>query len=368
MIKVIKITSKWKNPQLVIGRIGEHHVTAIEADLSEYVEQYGMLNASCIASTSMYTEGFPVVSEWDSDTAILTIPVTETLTMYPRLYLEIRMVTAEGLAKSEPIKLICLDALKDGAEAPEPVKAWLEKAQEILRNLEENGVDTDTIAKALADYLEEHPIEAGLTEDEVKAIVGQSLDGKADKEHTHSASDVYFGGNYEGVSVATGFGQVVDTLTEIGTALGNKSDIGHNHDDRYASASHNHDGMYVQMGQYADDMFGTQLSDWNIEYGAIVDFEEIWAWASGANGRSRNVRVFDMELMQYAIMSRVEYVGEMPYLVWANDFARYRLSATGEWSREEIPQPVSDAHINSLIDAKLTPIESLVDEISEVVG
>lgn len=65
----------------------------------------------------------------------------------------------------------------------------------------------------------------------------------------------------------------------------------------------------------------------------IYTFEHIWEIAQ----TGRNVRIFDQELMQYAIMLRIETSDAgVPSLIWANDFVRYKVSVDNVWSREFI--------------------------------
>lgn len=169
-ITKIKLTDSEKK-QLVIGRTGEHDVNVIEIDLSHYIDLYGDVTASAIISESVYKNGFPVLSEQDGD--VLKIPVTDALTRHSQSYLEIRMITGDGLAKSEIIRLICKTALPDATgDAPTPIADWIERAEKVLKDLQESGVDPEIIEKSLRDYLAENPIEVDtLTEDEVKQIV-----------------------------------------------------------------------------------------------------------------------------------------------------------------------------------------------------
>lgn len=174
---------------------------------------------------------------------------------------------------------------------------------------------------------------------EVRTLIA----GKAEKNHTHdqyvissSLAQMFEDfDNYIGENLNIRF---AEASNQIGTALSGKSDSDHTHSE-YVSLA------YVDANYQPQDVY--------IDYGSnAYTFEQIYYGAT--NGVT--VNVVDDVNFQFTIMSRVEIIDGMPYLVWANDSFRYRLSAAGDWSSEEIPQ-YTDEHINALIAAQIGVIE-----------
>lgn len=129
-----------------------------------------------------------------------------------------------------------------------------------------------------------------------------------------------------------------------------------------------------------DSLNGKQPRDVNIMYGGDYIASEI---IDMAMNQGVTVTVVDIEAQEYAIMSRVDL--ESYKLIFANDLHLYKISlidnswekvdASSELKEEianlkdrlgNVEDVATDTHINGLIDAKITPLESLADAILEV--
>lgn len=134
----LKLTNS-RSQQIAIGRTGEHDVARIILDISHYIDLYGDVSASVVVSESVFKQGYPIPCTQDG--ATVTIPVTDALTRRSVSYMEVRMSTGDGLAKSEMVKIICTNALPDAVgDAPTPIADWIDNAENLLRNLNGTAV------------------------------------------------------------------------------------------------------------------------------------------------------------------------------------------------------------------------------------
>lgn len=153
-ISIINCTSK---PQvLMIGRQLENNYRQFEFDCSAF--------GSDIESITLVHQRKTDVAPYlvtSSNTDTLTWNVSDTDTAYSGYgKAELRVVFADGLAKSAIYSTCVLESITADATIPEPLQSWYDA---MIEYIDEHSVSPEEIEQAVADYLEEHPITAPVT-------------------------------------------------------------------------------------------------------------------------------------------------------------------------------------------------------------
>lgn len=151
---IINCTSK---PQvLMIGRQLENNYRQFEFDCSAF----GSDIESITLVHQRKTDVAPyLVTTSNTDTLTWTVSDTDTaFSGYGRA--ELRVVFADGLAKSAIYSTCVLESITADTVIPEPLQSWYDA---MIEYIDENSITEDDLADAIAEYISEHPITAPVT-------------------------------------------------------------------------------------------------------------------------------------------------------------------------------------------------------------
>lgn len=89
-----------------------------------------------------------------------------------------------NLAKSKIFSTIIKSALTAPETPPDAAKSWVDKVLKAAEDIKEGAIDDEKLAKAIAEYLENHPIESGITEQKAREIAQNVVDAYQEKDPT----------------------------------------------------------------------------------------------------------------------------------------------------------------------------------------
>lgn len=201
---------------LLLGRQMEDNYRQIVFDLSGFSEE--ITGITLVHQRKRDVAPYIVTT---ADASPLTWTVTNTDTAFNGYgSAELRITFADGLAKTVTFQTLVLKSITADTTIPAPLQSWYDA---MIEYIDQHSTSPEQIEQAVADYLEEHPIEAPV----------QSVNGKTGTV-VLTASDV--GALPDSVTIPSRTSQLTNdsgflssvpaeyvTETELGTALAPKA-------------------------------------------------------------------------------------------------------------------------------------------------
>lgn len=159
----VNVTRPPTNIQL--GRQGENLATCVIFDCSGFAQLYGDGTAELLHELKDGTI-YPVAVTQDGASVSWTVSASDTATVGAGRA-ELRWYVGDTLAKSAKFRTSVSSALADTTTEtpPAPQKSWVDKVLQAAQEIKDGAISDDKLAEAIAAYLDEHPIDAGLDED-----------------------------------------------------------------------------------------------------------------------------------------------------------------------------------------------------------
>lgn len=186
---------------LQLGRQGENGVTEITFLCAGYAKMYGDGFAEAVHRTPDGTT-YPVNIEQDENNRVSWLISDGDTATAGTGQLELRWMVNGNLAKSKIFSTIIKSALTAPETPPDAAKSWVDKVLKAAEDIKSGAIDDEKLAKAIAEYLEKHPIESGITEQKAREIAQIVVDAyqesdptvpdwaKAETKPTYTAAEV----------------------------------------------------------------------------------------------------------------------------------------------------------------------------------
>ena len=156
MIIITKITSPTVTSVIEMGRQGENEAREIWFDLSWLIENYGEGAATVLCQRSK--DDAPYLATLTRSGKIAIWRLTSLDTAYDGYgKCELRWTVGETLAKTIIYKTVVLKSMTQDSVMPDPYRSWYDQ---MISYIDERSVSPDQIDEAVAEYLDEHPVEA----------------------------------------------------------------------------------------------------------------------------------------------------------------------------------------------------------------
>ena len=168
---------------LQLGRQGENGVTEITFLCAGYAKMYGDGFAEAVHRTPDGTT-YPVNIEQDENNRVSWLISDGDTATAGTGQLELRWMVNGNLAKSKIFSTIIKSALTAPETPPDAAKSWVDKVLKAAEDIKEGAIDDEKLAKAIAEYLEKHPIESGITEQNAREIAQSVVDAYQEKDPT----------------------------------------------------------------------------------------------------------------------------------------------------------------------------------------
>ena len=158
----VNVTRPPTNIQL--GRQGENLATCVTFDCTGLVQLYGDGTAELLHELKDGTV-YPVAVTQDGTSVSWTVSASDTATVGAGRA-ELRWYVGDTLAKSAKFRTSVSSALPDTdvSTPPAPYQSWVDKVLAAAQEIKDGAISDEKLAAAIAAYLEEHPIDAGLDE------------------------------------------------------------------------------------------------------------------------------------------------------------------------------------------------------------
>ena len=147
-----------------LGRQGENLATCIIFDCTGLAQLYGDGTAELLHELKDGTI-YPVAVTQDGTSVSWTITASDTATVGVGKA-ELRWMVGDTLVKSAQFRTSVSSALPDTSVStpPAPQQSWVDKVLQAAQEIKDGAITDEKLAAAIAAYLEEHPIDAGLDE------------------------------------------------------------------------------------------------------------------------------------------------------------------------------------------------------------
>lgn len=169
---------------LQLGRQGENGVTEITFLCAGYAKMYGDGFAEAVHRTPDGTT-YPVNIEQDENSRVSWLISDGDTATAGTGQLELRWMVNGNLAKSKIFSTIIKSALTAPETPPDAAKSWVDKVLKAAEDIKAGAIDDEKLAKAIAEYLEKHPIESGgITEQKAREIAQSVVDAYQETDPT----------------------------------------------------------------------------------------------------------------------------------------------------------------------------------------
>lgn len=168
---------------LQLGRQGENGVTEITFLCAGYAKMYGDGFAEAVHRTPDGTT-YPVNIEQDENNRVSWLISDGDTATAGTGQLELRWMVNGNLAKSKIFSTIIKSALTAPETPPDAAKSWVDKVLKAAEDIKGGAIDDEKLAKAIAEYLEKHPIESGITEQKAREIAQSAVDAYLETDPT----------------------------------------------------------------------------------------------------------------------------------------------------------------------------------------
>lgn len=184
-----------------LGRQGENLATCVTFDCTGLVQLYGDGTAELLHELKDGTI-YPVAVQQDGASVSWTVSASDTA-MVGAGRAELRWYVGDTLAKSAKFRTSVSSALADSTTEtpPEPQQSWVDKVLAAAQEIKDGAISDEKLAAAIAAYLEEHPIDAGLDEAALAAYLtenGYLTDAALAEAITQALADAKTSGEFDG--------------------------------------------------------------------------------------------------------------------------------------------------------------------------
>ncbi len=157
-----------------LGRQGENLATCVSFDCTGLVQLYGDGTAELLHELKDGTV-YPVAVTQDGASVSWTVSASDTATVGAGRA-ELRWYVGDTLAKSAKFRTSVSPALPDKniSTPPAPYQSWVDKVLAAAQEIKDGAISDEKLAAAIAAYLEEHPIDAGLDEAALAAYLTEN--------------------------------------------------------------------------------------------------------------------------------------------------------------------------------------------------
>lgn len=244
---------------LQLGRQGENGVTEITFLCAGYAKMYGDGFAEAVHRTPDGTT-YPVNIEQDENNRVSWLISDGDTATAGTGQLELRWMVNGNLAKSKIFSTIIKSALTAPETPPDAAKSWVDKVLKAAEDIKSGAIDDEKLAKAIAEYLENHPIESGITEQKAREIAQSIVDSYQEKDPTMP-------------DWAKAETKPTYTAAEVGAVPESaKSDI-----DKNTSARHTHSNKSA-----LDSISESDIAKWNSGTAGTVEITGATGLAAGS--------------------------------------------------------------------------------------
>ena len=145
---------------------------------------------------------YPVAVTQDGASVSWTVSASDTATVGAGRA-ELRWYVGDTLAKSAKFRTSVSSALADSTTEtpPAPQQSWVDKVLAAAQEIKDGAISDEKLAEAIAAYLEDHPIDAGLDEAELAAYLvenGYLTDAALADAITQALADAKASGQFDG--------------------------------------------------------------------------------------------------------------------------------------------------------------------------
>ena len=162
--KNIYVNAKCPPTNIPLGRQGENLATCVTFDCTGLVQLHGNGTAELLHELKDGTI-YPVAVTQDGTSVSWIVTASDTA-MVGAGRAELRWYVGDTLAKSAKFRTSVSSALADTSVStpPAPQQSWVDKVLAAAQEIKDGAISDEKLAAAIAAYLEEHPIDAGLDE------------------------------------------------------------------------------------------------------------------------------------------------------------------------------------------------------------
>ena len=173
--KNINVNVQRPPTNIPLGRQGENLATCVIFDCSGFAQLYGDGTAELLHELKSGTV-YPVAIQQDGASVSWAVSASDTANIGSGRA-ELRWYVGDTLAKSAKFRTSVSSALADSTTEtpPEPQKSWVDKVLAAAQEIKDGAISDEKLAAAIAAYLDEHPIDAGLDEAELAAYLTEKL-------------------------------------------------------------------------------------------------------------------------------------------------------------------------------------------------
>lgn len=162
--KNINVNVQRPPTNIPLGRQGENLATCVTFDCTGLVQLYGDGTAELLHELKSGTV-YPVAIQQDGASVSWAVSASDTATVGAGRA-ELRWYVGDTLAKSAKFRTSVSSALPDTdvSTPPAPYQSWVDKVLAAAQEIKDGAISDEKLAEAIAAYLEDHPIDAGLDE------------------------------------------------------------------------------------------------------------------------------------------------------------------------------------------------------------
>lgn len=374
--------------RVLVGRQGENGVTSVQIDCTDYIMRYGEGTPSLVCKNPNETTTYsvPLIREGAVVTWVVGVESTAisgrgqaVLLWYPN---------NGGEAKTADIEFcVEVSAVHNNAVS---VIAMIEDLKEQIKQIQEDGIDNEAIERIISEYLVEHPIE-GVTADTVILMLADYV-----KTGDLNAAIVnYVNAHKDDLKGDKGdpFTYFDFTAEQLEALRGPKGDPGEDGTVDETQVNSLIDKKLIPVNAGLSEL---QNKDKSTQTGKVWGTTSDGAgWVDAPQGGTSGMTQTQADARYVQKVSgkglstndydatakaKVDAIPSNPkYTDTVYDDsglrglvnAKYTKPSTGipasDFASGVIPAQVTDDHINSLIDTKLTPLETLSAQILEVI-
>ena len=200
-MKNIHVNVQRPPTNIPLGRQGENLATCIIFDCTGLVQLYGDGTAELLHELKSGTV-YPVAIKQDGTSVSWIVTASDTATVGAGRA-ELRWYVGDTLAKSAKFRTSVSSAMADSTTEtpPEPQKSWVDKVLAAAQEIKDGAISDEQLAAAIAEYLEEHPIDAGLDEAALAAYLTENdylTDSALADAITQALADAKASGQFDG--------------------------------------------------------------------------------------------------------------------------------------------------------------------------
>lgn len=199
--KNINVNVQRPPTNIPLGRQGENLATCVIFDCSGLVQLYGDGTAELLHELKDGTV-YPVAIKQDGMSVSWIVTASDTATVGAGRA-ELRWYVGDTLAKSAKFRTSVSSALADSTTEtpPEPQQSWVDKVLAAAQEIKDGAISDEQLAAAIAAYLKDHPIDAGLDEAALAAYLvenGYLTDAALTDAVAQALADAKASGEFDG--------------------------------------------------------------------------------------------------------------------------------------------------------------------------